>query len=86
MYLFYQYSVITEAVVRRCSVKKSVPKNFTKFTGKHLCQRLFFIKKESLTQAFSCEFCEVSKNTFFTEHFRTTVPGKQKRNLLKSVV
>ena len=25
-----------------------------------------FIKKESLAQAFSCEFCEISKNTFFT--------------------
>ena len=28
-----------------------------------------FIEKETLTQAFSCEFCEISKNTFFTEHF-----------------
>ena len=24
-----------------------------------------FIKKETLAQAFSCEFCEISKNTFF---------------------
>ena len=40
--------------------KKGVLRNFTKFTGKHLCQRLFFnkvagfIKKETLTQVFSC--------------------------------
>ena len=27
-----------------------------------------FIKKETLAQAFSCEFCEISKNTFFIEH------------------
>ena len=27
-----------------------------------------FIKKEALAQVFSCEFCEISKNTFFTEH------------------
>ena len=27
---------------RRCSVKKGVLRNFTKFTGKHLCQSLFF--------------------------------------------
>ena len=27
-----------------------------------------FIKKETLVQVFSCEFCEISKNTFFTEH------------------
>ena len=31
-----------------------------------------FIKKESLAQVFSCEFCEISKSTFFTEHLRTT--------------
>ena len=27
-----------------------------------------FIKKETLAQVFSCEFCEIFKNTFFTEH------------------
>ena len=26
---------------RRCSVRKGVLRNFTKFTGKHLCQSLF---------------------------------------------
>ena len=31
-----------------------------------------FIKKEILAQMFSCEFCEIFKNTFFTEHLRTT--------------
>ena len=31
-----------------------------------------FIKKETLAQVFSCEFCEISKNTFFTEHLCTT--------------
>ena len=25
-------------------------------------------KKETLAQVVSCEFCEISKNTFFTEH------------------
>ena len=63
-------------------MKKGVLKNFAKFTGKHLCQSLFFnkadseacnfIKKETLTQVFSCEFCVSSKNTFFTEHLWTT--------------
>ena len=32
-----------------------------------------FIEIESLVQVFSSEFCEVSKNTFFTEQLRTTV-------------
>ena len=31
-----------------------------------------FIKKETLAQAFSCEFCEISKNTFFIEHLQAT--------------
>ena len=31
-----------------------------------------FIKKWSLAQVFSCEFCEISKSTVFTEHFRTS--------------
>ena len=30
------------------------------------------LKKETLAQVFSCEFCEISKNTFFTEHLWAT--------------
>ena len=26
-----------------------------------------FIKKKTLAQVFSCEFCEISKNTYFIE-------------------
>ena len=68
---------------QRCSVKKGVLRKFSKFTGKHLCQSHFLnkvtalrpeilLKKETLTQVFSCEFCIISKNTFFTEHLWTT--------------
>ena len=81
---------------QRCSVKKGVLRNFAKCTGKHLCQRLFFnkvtglsplltglsnfIKKEALAQVFSCEFCEIFKNTYFyrtplvaaSDHFHKT--------------
>ena len=32
-----------------------------------------FIKKETLAQVFSCESCEISKNTFFIEHLWATV-------------
>ena len=35
-----------------------------------------FIKKESLAQVFYCEFCEISKNTFFTEHLRIAASGE----------
>ena len=57
----------------RYSKKKGVLQNFVKFTGKHLSRSLFlnkvadsnFIKNETLTQAFSCEFCEIFKSIFF---------------------
>ena len=59
----------------RCSLK-DVLKNFAKFTGKHtyakvslltklLAQACTFIKKETLAQVFSSEFCEFFTNTFF---------------------
>ena len=51
--------------------KKDALKNLAKFTGKHLCQSLFF-KKETLAQVFFCEFCEIFKNTFFTEYLLAT--------------
>ena len=66
---------ITEAATGGSSVRKGVLRNFTKFTGKHMCQSLFFnsfIKKETLARIFSCEFCKTSKNTFFIEHLRAT--------------
>ena len=47
--------------------KEGVFRNFTKFTGKRLCQGLLFLDKSSLdveAQAFSCEFCEISRSTF----------------------
>ena len=64
------------------SVRKGVLRNSAKFTGKHLYQSLFFnnvaglvacnfIKKETLAQVLSREFCKISKNTFFTEYLWT---------------
>ena len=52
---------------QRSSLKKVFLKNFTKFTGKYLYWSLFF-KKENPPKVFSCEFCEIFKNTFLTEH------------------
>ena len=39
---------------------------------RHRCQVCSFIKKETLTQVFSSDFCKISKNTFFIEHLCTT--------------
>ena len=74
-----------------CSIKKGVLKNFAKLTGKHLYHSCFFnkvagwaacnfIKKETLVQVFSCEFWEIFKNTFFTEHLEATA---SRRNIHK---
>ena len=74
-------------------MKKGVLKNFAKIVGKHLCQSLFFkkvaglrpatlLKNETLAQVFSCEFCEISKNTFFTERLWTTVSAYRFRKVV----
>ena len=58
--------------------RKGVLRNFASLTGKHLCQSLFLIKvaallkKKTLVQVLSCEFCEISKITFFTKHLWAT--------------
>ena len=57
--------------------RKDFLRDFAKFTGKHLFQSLFFDKAVGLRPAallekrlWHCEFFEISKNTFFTEHLR----------------
>ena len=44
--------------------------NYQKQPPEGFCKTLF--KKEALAQVFSCEFCEISKNIFFTEHVWAT--------------
>ena len=70
---------------RRCPVKKiflKIPQNSQENTCAivsfliKLPQACNLVKKETLTQVFSCEFCEIFKNTFFTEQLRTIAfPG-----------
>ena len=47
--------IICRSSHQRCSVRKGIL----------ACK---FIKKETLAQVFSCEFCETSKNIIFIEH------------------
>ena len=51
--------VSAEAVTQSCSVKKVFLEISQNSQGNN------FIKKGTLAQVFSCEFCEISKNTFF---------------------
>ena len=49
---------ISEEADRRCFIEKV-------FWG---LRPATLLKKETLARLFSCEFCEISKNTYFTEH------------------
>ena len=82
---------------QRCSIKKvflEISQNSHNLT-KQLHQSLYFnkvsilikvsglqlIKKDTLAQVFSCEFYEISKNIFFTEHLWTTASVPLETNL-----
>ena len=59
-----------EVALRRCSVKKvflEISQNLQETTyAKVSCNKVAgLIKKETLAQVFPCEFCEISKKTFF---------------------
>ena len=79
--LYLQHLLVDLEIIDRSSrlevfcEKGFLFRNFTKLTGKHLCQCLFFnkeasacnfMKKETLPQVFSCKFYETP---FFIEHF-----------------
>ena len=62
-----------EAAARRCSVKKVFLK-ISQISREKTCARVSFLvadprpatllKKETLAQVFSCQFCEIFKSTF----------------------
>ena len=64
---------ILRNIHQRWSFRKGALRKFAKFPRKHVWQSLFFnkmvvwdcnfIKKETLAQVISCEFCEISKNS-----------------------
>ena len=62
--------------------KKDVLRNFAKFTGKHPCQSVYFNK---VAQVFSCEFCEVSKNTFLNRTSSVAASVHKTKDIKKNV-
>ena len=62
--------------------KKRYSLEISQNSWENTCARAFFkycrlCLRETLAQAFSWEFCEISKNTFFTEHlWATTASGR----------
>ena len=68
--------IFSQAVVFRFSVEK-VFLEFSQNSQENTCARVYFLiklqsflKKDTLTQVFSCEFCEISRKAFFAEHLR----------------
>ena len=70
----------SEVVVRKYSVKKLLLK-ISQNSQENTCVRVSFltkfqasacnlIKKETLTEVFSCEICESFKNAFFIKHLK----------------
>ena len=68
--------------------KKGVLRNFTKFSGKHLCQRLFFffnkvagqrpatlLKKSLWHSCFSVNFVKFLRTPFLIEYLRWLLPN-----------
>ena len=78
---FWQKCALNRSSRSEVFCKKGGLRNFVKFTGKHLCQSLFFnegpqacnfIKKETPAQMFPCESFETFINNFFTKHLSMT--------------
>ena len=64
---------------RKCSVKKGVLRNFGKFTGKYLCQSLFFnkvagLKKRLWHRCFPVNFAKNLRAPLFTEQLSYRIP------------
>ena len=78
MYVSYNIIANYRGSHQRCCIEKGILENVAKFTGKYLYQSLIsdrfvdlrpvLLLKKRLAKVFSCEFCEIFKNTFFIEH------------------
>ena len=64
-----------ETVTKRCSLKKVFLK-ISENSQENTCDRVFFIRKDTQAQVFSCEFCENFKNKFFVVQLRSMLLKK----------
>ena len=62
--VFYKKDVLKNSQENSCAI--------VSFLLKLQAEACSFVKKGTLTQVFSCEFCEIFKNTLFTEHHWAT--------------
>ena len=69
MWLKIMEVVYTSNLVSQENEKATAACNFQTMSKFQACN---FIKKETLAQVLSCEICEISKSTIFTEHLQMT--------------
>ena len=93
MLLVLETQHYSEAAAQRCSVEK-VFLEISQNLHENTCARVSFlikpkaysfIKKENIAQVFSCEFCEISKNTFFIEQLWWLLLNIQIKQIGKSL-
>ena len=79
---------------RSCSVKK-VSLDISQNSQENTCAMVTFlnkvigsnfIEKETQARVFSCEFYEISKNTFSTEHLQTTASGHSLSKMMQRII
>ena len=73
---------------RRCFIKKvffEISQNLRENTCDRVSGQQLYLKRGSRA-VFSCEFCEIFHNTFFTEHLLTTAPVASKLGQLHEKV
>ena len=82
----YLFIYLLNKYIELNSVRKGAAlRNSAKFTGKHLCQRLFFnrpeacnfIKKRLWRRSFPVSFAKFLRTSFLTEHFWATASDKR---------
>ena len=83
---------------QRCSLRKGVIRNFAKFTGKHLCQSLFFykvagqglrpaslLKKRLWHRCFPVDFAKFLRTPFSQNTLRRLLPELVRKRATRSV-
>ena len=74
-----QWPESTRSSQQRCSMKKRILKNFTKFTGKHLCRVFFLIKPATLLKKRPWQRCFPVN---FVKFLRALFPQNTSKQLL----
>ena len=99
VFSFYDFPVTktTDRSIRpEVFYKEGVLKDFAKFTGKHLCQRLFFnkvaglrpailLKKKLWHRCFPVNFSKFLRSPFFIEHLQWLLLIRLRGNIFKSI-